>query len=90
MQRRLVLRRRDSLENRIAEHNSGKYPGYTSRRRPVTLVYSERFGRITDATAVERKLKGWSRAKKEALMRGDFAAISHLAKRRAQPMGRER
>lgn len=73
---------RGSLEMRVSEHNGGKYPGYTSRRRPVTLVYSESFERIADAIAAERKLKGWSRAKKEALMRGDFEAVSQLARRR--------
>ena len=75
---------RTSLETRIAEHNSGKFPGYTSSRRPVTLVYSESFDRITDAIAAERKLKGWSRAKKEALINGDFDEIRRLAQRRIQ------
>jgi len=40
-------------------------------------------GRITDAIASERQVKGWSRAEKEALMRGDFAGLSALAKRRS-------
>jgi putative endonuclease len=73
----------DHLCKRIAEHQTGAYPGYTStRRRPVGLVWSERFDRITDAIAVERKLKGWSRAKKQALIKGDWEAISALSKRR--------
>jgi putative endonuclease len=46
----------------------------------VTLVYSEAFQRITDAIAAERQIKGWSRAKKEALIRGDFGALPALAK----------
>jgi putative endonuclease len=45
------------------------------------LVWSEHFDRITDAIAVERKLKGWRRAKKEALLRGDWNAIRLHAKR---------
>jgi putative endonuclease len=45
------------------------------------LVWSQEFQRITDAIAAERQIKGWSRAKKEALIRGDFALISELAKR---------
>jgi putative endonuclease len=73
----------DDLAPRIAEHQTGAYPGYTSKRRPVHLVWSERFDRITDAIAAERKIKGWSRAKKEALIRGDWARIQELAKRRA-------
>ena len=73
----------DDLSRRVAEHDTGAYPGYTSTRRPVRLVWSEHFDRIVDAIAVERKLKGWSRAKKEALVRGDWSDIKLLAKRRA-------
>ncbi|MCC6947785.1 MAG: GIY-YIG nuclease family protein [Bradyrhizobiaceae bacterium] len=72
----------DDLSKRIAEHNAGKFEGYTCTRRPVTLVWSEYFERITDAIAVERKIKGWSRAKKEALIQDDWSRISRLAKRR--------
>jgi putative endonuclease len=75
---------RASLEQRMAEHNTGTFDGYTSRRRPVTLVYDEAFERIEDAVAAERQLKGWSRAKKEALIRGDFAEVSALARGRAK------
>jgi putative endonuclease len=60
------------LAKRIAEYQSGVFPGYTYSRRPVELVWSEHFDRITDSIAVERKLKGWTRAKKQALT---FAAI---------------
>jgi putative endonuclease len=72
----------DDLTRRIAEHQSGAFPGYTSTRRPVELVWSEHFERITDAIAVERQIKGWGRAKKEPLMRGDWQSIQQLAKRR--------
>ena len=72
------------LERRLSEHNSGTYGGYTSKRLPVELVWSEHFLNITDAIAVERQIKGWSRAKKEALIRGDYATIHELAKRRRQ------
>jgi putative endonuclease len=70
------------LDRRLSEHNNGTYGGYTSKRLPVTLVWSEHFLDITDAIAVERQIKGWSRAKKEALMRGDFDLIRQLSKRR--------
>jgi len=73
----------DDLRKRVAEHETGAYPGYTSTRLPVRLVWSEYFDRATDAIAVERKIKGWSRAKKQALIKGDWAAIRLLAKRRA-------
>ncbi len=58
---------------RIAQHNDGTFGGYTSTRRPVVLVYHQEFDRITDAIAAERQVKRWTRAKKEALVRGDFA-----------------
>jgi putative endonuclease len=70
------------LEQRIAEHNSGTFGGYTSMRLPVTLVFSQWCERITDAIAAERQIKGWSRAKKEPLIRGDFGALRDLARRR--------
>jgi hypothetical protein len=57
--------------------------GYTSKRRPVKLVWSADFQFVTDAIAFERQLKGWSRAKKEALMKGNFAELSNLARRRS-------
>lgn len=71
---------RTSLDARIAAHGAGTFDGYTAHRRPVTLVYHEEFGRITDAIAAERKLKGWTRAKKEALIRGDFGELSALSR----------
>src|SRR5438874_13324640 len=80
---------RQGLERRVAEHNSGVLGGYTSARRPVVLVYSEWFQRITDAIAAERQIKGWSRAKKEALIRGDFGALPSLSKRSAKPQTNE-
>ena len=77
---------RQGLELRIAEHNSGAYGGYTATRRPVTLAYSQWFEQITDAIAAERQVKGWSRAKKEALIRGDFESLRVLSKRaKAKP-----
>src|SRR3954466_9434899 len=72
---------RGTLERRVAEHNQGTFGGYTERRRPVALVYHQEFARITDAIAAERQRKGWSRAKKESLIRGDFDALKLLAKR---------
>jgi len=73
---------RTTLEIRVAQHNSGIYKGYTETRRPVVLVYSQWFERITDAIASERKIKGWSRAKKEALASGDMLRLQQLSKRR--------
>ena len=61
---------RRSVEERVSEHEQGIDPGwYTFRRRPVTLVHSEHHERIADAVATERRIKGWSRAKKDAYVR---------------------
>jgi putative endonuclease len=70
------------LETRVAQHQAGLFGGYTSTRRPVQLIYSEYFDQIVDAIAAERKVKGWSRVKKEALIANDFGRLSELSQRR--------
>ncbi len=75
---------RGSLEKRVAEHNDGTYGGYTKSRRPVRLAFSEQFENITDAIAAERQLKGWSKAKKIALIRGDFTALRGASRNRTE------
>src|SRR5262249_47034693 len=75
---------RSSLEQRVSQHNEGTFGGYTTRRRPVVLVWSQDFEHVTDAIAIEQQLKGWSRAKKEALIRGDWDAVRALASRAAR------
>jgi putative endonuclease len=72
---------RDSLERRVSEHQTGTYDGYTAHRRPVKLVFHQAFGRIEDAVAAERQIKGWRRDKKEALIRGDYPALPLLDSR---------
>ena len=70
----------DDLEARVAVHQSGAFGGYTRSRRPVRLVWSENFETRQEAIAAERQIKGWSRAKKQALIVGDWALISRLAR----------
>ncbi|PVE24693.1 hypothetical protein DC522_08665 [Microvirga sp. KLBC 81] len=77
--------RLEDLETRLSQHNQGLLGGYTSKRCPVTLVYSAHFGRITDAVAFERQVKGWPRAKKAALIRADFELLQILSKRHSSP-----
>ena len=73
---------RDSLtQKRLAEHEAGLFDGYTARRRPVLLVFNQQFGRIEDAIAAERQIKGWRREKKEALIRGNYGDLPLLASR---------
>jgi len=71
----------DNLEARIGQHVAGVLPGYTHKRRPVTLVYSEEVPPRLEALTFERRIKGWSRAKKEALIDRDWDRIATLAKR---------
>ena len=72
---------RITLELRVAQHNAGLFGGYTARRRPVELIFSQHFESISDAVAAERQVKGWTRAKKEALVRGDWERLRLLARR---------
>ena len=74
---------RGELENRLAEHNAGHYGGFTAKRRPVRLLFAQEFERISDAIAAERQVKGWRRAKKEALIRGEFELLRQLSRRGA-------
>jgi predicted GIY-YIG superfamily endonuclease len=61
----------DDLERRIGEHQSGLVKGFTSDKFPVELVWSQDFPTRYEALSAERQIKGWSRAKKLALIRGD-------------------
>jgi putative endonuclease len=74
---------RKSLEERVGEHNAGLLGGYTATRRPVTLAFAQHFQSIADAVAAERQVKGWSRAKKEAMINGEWDRLPELAKRRS-------
>jgi len=69
----------DDLERRISRHEYGEIAGFTRDHLPVKLVWSEVFGTRIEALEMERRIKGWSRAKKMALIRHDWAAIKRLA-----------
>ncbi len=70
----------DNLDRRLAEHQSGAIPGFTSRRRPVELVWSEYFQTRIEALEAERIVSGWSKGKKEALIAGNWKMVSFLAR----------
>jgi LAO/AO transport system kinase len=76
----------DNLEHRVNQHQAGEIPGYTHDRRPVELVWSQETATREEALAAERRVKGWSRAKKEALMAGDWLAIQQHAWGTRNPM----
>jgi len=69
------------LEARIWQHNEGIGAQYTARRRPVEMVFAMEYDSIQDAFNQEKHIQGWSRAKKEALIRGDFEALPALARK---------
>ena len=71
----------DDLQTRLASHSAGEIKGYTQSRRPVVLVFSQEFPTRSEALEGERRIKGWSLAKKAALVRGDFAGVSGIAKK---------
>ncbi len=75
----------DNLPRRVGEQESGMIAGFTADKLPVTLVWSQEFATRFEALEAERRIKGWSRAKKMALIRGDWDKISALAKGKNGP-----
>jgi len=72
---------RQEMETRLSEHQNGHYKdSYTYNRRPVKLLWCEHFANITDAVACERRIKGWSRAKKLAMTKQNWTEVSRLAR----------
>jgi tRNA/rRNA methyltransferase len=71
----------DDLETRIGAHQSGLIEGYTQKRRPVVLAWSQEFAEREEAFRAERQIKGWTRAKKEALIHGDWDALQLLCRK---------
>ena len=72
----------EDLEVRMGQHHEGAVSGYTATRRPVTLLWAEEFATRAEALEAERRIKGWSRAKKQALIAGDWDRIKMLARNR--------
>jgi putative endonuclease len=73
----------NNLDKRLKEHNLGINPeSYTYSRRPLELVYSEAFTNFNLAFEWETKIKKWSKAKKEALINGEFDNLPELSKKK--------
>ena len=58
----------NDLNRRLYEHKNNLVPGFTSKYRVHKLVYFETTGDVRVAIEREKQLKGWTRAKKEALI----------------------
>ena len=72
-----------NLSQRLFQHETGFYPDcYTANKRPVELVYYCEFTDINFAIDIEKKIKKWSRAKKEALINEEYDKLPNLAKKR--------
>jgi putative endonuclease len=70
----------NNIERRLLEHNEGKYPlSYTAIRNPVTLVWQNTFKSKYEAIHWEKKIKGWTRLKKEALITGKYSLLHDLS-----------
>jgi len=71
----------NDLSKRLQDHQDGVNPSaYTYSRRPVELIWGEEVGTYHEALTHEKQIKGWSRAKKEALIRGNLDAIHEIVK----------
>ena len=72
-----------NLTKRIFEHDKGTHvDSYTYKRRPVELVYYCEFTNPDFAIDVEKQIKKWSKAKKEALINDEFEKLPNLAKKK--------
>ncbi len=60
----------NNIELRLAQHQAGEGANHTKKRLPVTLIYLEEYQRIDEAYYREKQVQGWSRKKKEALIKG--------------------
>jgi predicted GIY-YIG superfamily endonuclease len=76
----LYVSHTDDINRRMRQHSDGRADAYTATRHPLKLRHVEEFESREQALAMERKLKGWSRAKKFAYMAGDWSAVCKLAK----------
>ena len=67
------------LFRRLIQHQRG-YEIYTKRYRSIELFYTESYKKRADAEKREIQLKGWSKAKKKALITGDIEKLRYLSK----------
>lgn len=70
----------NNLDKRLLQHQSGyDKDSYTYSRRPLELVFFADFTDPNSAIEIEKRIKGWSRSKKEALINGDFKTLVYLS-----------
>tara|TARA_R110002124_G_scaffold45709_1_gene137979 strand:- start:217 stop:528 length:312 start_codon:yes stop_codon:yes gene_type:complete len=70
----------NDLEKRFNEHQFGfNKESYTYNRRPLILEFHQEFNDVLQAIYFEKKIKGWTRAKKQALINGNFDMLQILS-----------
>lgn len=70
----------NDLEKRIKEHQLGyKKDSYTYKKRPLSLEFYQEFNDVLQAIYFEKKIKGWTKAKKQTLIKGDFDMLHILS-----------
>ena len=70
----------NDIERRLEEHNFGEAPdSYTAIRRPVELMFFETFNDFSIAEQWEKKIKGWSRRKKETLIESNWEKLKEYS-----------
>lgn len=75
-----------NVERRLGEHRIGLSEGsYVYKRLPFELVYQQSFQYVLDAIAWEKRIKRWTRAKKEALIKNDTNILRLLSHSPNQP-----
>jgi putative endonuclease len=70
----------NDIETRVWEHQTGVFPNcYTFKRRPVKLLWFTVVATSKEAGDLEKQIKGWSRKKKEALIKNDIEELKRLS-----------
>jgi len=68
----------NDIARRVYEHQQKLMPGFTSKYNISRLIWMEAFGSPTEAIAREKQIKGWTRAKKLALIRSSNPQFREL------------
>ena len=67
------------LVRRFNQHQKGEGANHTKNFLPVKLIYFEEYKHVAEAFYREKQIQGWSRKKKEALMKGENELLPELA-----------
>ena len=70
----------NDVGRRFIEHITGLHEeSYTFSRRPLKLVFCKQFKNPVKAIKYEKQIKGWTRAKKLALINNDLELLHELS-----------